>query len=543
MRPRILDCTLRDGGYHTGWRFDAGLVTTYLHTLAAVGVDIVEPGFRALRELPGAGPFAHASDALLDTLDIPPALDVAVMVDADDALAAADDPGAAIVRAFAPRAASRVALVRIAVRLADLGRSRAIAEALARLGYGVGLNLMQVAGIAPARLAQAARDVAGWGCVQILCLADSFGALDPAATARACAAVRTQWRGELGFHAHDNRSLAVANTLAAIAHGACVADCTVAGMGRGAGNAALELLLCELDTGGAHDERLRELQRLCERYFVPLRRRHGWGPGFYYHYCALRGIHPMFAQTLIGDPRYSPEERFAALRALAARDASRFSRSEIALTMHAFAPAAPPAAARAAPDLGRFAGAEVLLIGAGDGARRHVRELGDYIRARRPLVLALNRQDALDPHLVDAFVCIDALRLLCEASHLAASGKPVWTPRRLHDAQTRATLRDATVLDYDCELRGHCFEARRDGCVLPAPLACAYALALCVAGGARRVLLAGFDGFAAGDPRQQEMLELLALARPALERAGLTLAAATPTSYPVDQGELHAVAS
>jgi 4-hydroxy 2-oxovalerate aldolase len=39
--PILLDCTLRDGGYHNNWDFDSSLIQEYLNAVAAAGVDYV----------------------------------------------------------------------------------------------------------------------------------------------------------------------------------------------------------------------------------------------------------------------------------------------------------------------------------------------------------------------------------------------------------------------------------------------------------------------------------------------------------------------
>ena len=45
------------------------------------------------------------------------------------------------------------------------------------------------------------------------------------------------------MHAHNNQQLAFANTIEACAQGVSYLDATMSGMGRGAGNCAMELLL------------------------------------------------------------------------------------------------------------------------------------------------------------------------------------------------------------------------------------------------------------------------------------------------------------
>ena len=46
---KILDCTLRDGGYYNTWDFSSDLIHQYLDSMQAAGVDVVELGFRTLK--------------------------------------------------------------------------------------------------------------------------------------------------------------------------------------------------------------------------------------------------------------------------------------------------------------------------------------------------------------------------------------------------------------------------------------------------------------------------------------------------------------
>ena len=46
---KILDCTLRDGGYYTDWDFNDSLVNNYLDLAKHLPIDIVEVGYRGNR--------------------------------------------------------------------------------------------------------------------------------------------------------------------------------------------------------------------------------------------------------------------------------------------------------------------------------------------------------------------------------------------------------------------------------------------------------------------------------------------------------------
>jgi len=538
MTIRIIDCTLRDGGYYNNWCFPRQLVEEYLAAMSAAEVDIVEIGFRNFPQTSFLGPYAYSTDAFLQTLNIPAGTTLGVMIDAKTVLCASASPQQAVDALFQPRSASPVEWVRIAAHLGEIEHCQPIVARLRELGYRVGLNMMQAAGKPDGRITELARIAASWGTLEVLYFADSFGSMDRAEVERVSRALADGWTGALGIHTHNNKSLAVQNTLTAIDCGVTFLDATVTGMGRGAGNAEIEILLCELEIRGLKQSRLEELTSLCANGFQPLKDQYGWGASFFYHYSALHNIHPMFAQTLMGDPRYSPREKFSALRSLASRNSTSFSLSEIERSLHSFRDDSPLDEGAAATDLGTFAGADVLLVGAGGSVQQYTTDIELFIRDHRPLVLTLNHQSALDAGLVDGIICVDQFRLLYEADFLATCGKPVYSARRFQDDETRSRLQQSDMREYDCVLQADRFEARLNGCVIPVPLAFAYALALCIAGKARRIFLVGFDGFSADDSRQAEMLQLFRIVAPSC--ANLAVTALTPTNYPVTQGSIYA---
>ena len=79
---KLLDCTLRDGGYYNQWDFSPDLVDAYLNAIAASGVDIVELGFRAFKTSGFKGASAFTTDDYLNTLSLPEGPQYGVMVDA-----------------------------------------------------------------------------------------------------------------------------------------------------------------------------------------------------------------------------------------------------------------------------------------------------------------------------------------------------------------------------------------------------------------------------------------------------------------------------
>jgi 4-hydroxy 2-oxovalerate aldolase len=275
-----------------------------------------------------------------------------------------------------------------------------------------------------------------------------------------------------------------------------------------------------------------------EKYFQPLKDEYRWGPNLFYHYSALNNIHPMFAQTLLSEQRYSAEEQFSVIESLAAFEARSFDRAEVDRLLNPFEVQeqgethAPPA------DLSELTGATVLIVGAGESAQTYAKDIQIFIEQHHPTVLTLNHQASIELDLVDGVICVDQHRLAYETDFLATCNKPIYTAERLLRPSIRELLENADLRQYNCILEADSFAAHDGGCVIPVPLAFGYALALCISAKVKRIFLVGFDGFSSDDSRQQQMLQLLRLTEP--HRSQLAMTALTPTNYPIAQGSLYA---
>jgi len=139
--------------------------------------------------------------------------------------------------------------VRIATHVTEGDISEQHIAAAKEMGlFTVGF-LMMVHASAPEKVADQARLMESYGADYIN-LADSAGYMLPEDVAARVKAVKSVVSIPVGFHAHNNLSLAIANSLAAIDAGATYIDATLRGMGAGAGNAQLEVLASVLQRKG-----------------------------------------------------------------------------------------------------------------------------------------------------------------------------------------------------------------------------------------------------------------------------------------------------
>lgn len=520
----LLDCTFRDGGYYTDWNFSPVLVNDYFAAMKAAQVDVVELGFRFAENCGFKGPFAYTTDAYLRSLAIPDDLTIGVMLNGAD-LCTPLGPLGTVERLFTdPAEASPVDLVRFACHYHELPQALQAADWLAVRGYRVGLNLMQISERSRTEIEDLARMASG-AALDVLYFADSMGSMTPDDTARIAGWFRTQWSGPLGIHTHDNLGLALANTLRARAEGVTWLDATVTGMGRGPGNARTEELVIEAETLRGRKANLVPLMALIRKHFRTMKAHYGWGTNPYYYLAGKYGIHPTYIQEMMGDARYEEEDIFAVIDHLRADGGRKFSFNTLDVARHFFRGEPRGSWSPATAMQGR----EVLILGSGQGAAAHRPAIESYIRRARPLVLALNIQTPIHEGLIDLRIASHPVRLLADAEAHARQSQPLITPASMLPESLRAQFGSKTLLDFGLGIEPGRFIFSDMHCTAPTALVIAYALAAATSGGASRILLAGFDGYPPGDPRNEEMEEMLSTFAETV--SDNLVAAITPTRY------------
>ncbi len=238
----ILDTTLRDGQHAMAHQFTPQQAADVAQALDAAGVGTIEVSHGD--GLAGSSiqyGFAAAGDAeylkAVSNVIAPGKLGILLLpgVGTQEDLQMAREHGAA------------------AARVATHCTEADIAEQHIRLASQLGMRpigvLMMTHMVEPPKLVEQARIMAGAGA-ELVYLMDSAGAMLPADAAARVEALKSALNIPVGFHAHNNLSLAIANTLAAIKAGADSVDGCLRGLGAGSGNAQLEVLIGVLQKQG-----------------------------------------------------------------------------------------------------------------------------------------------------------------------------------------------------------------------------------------------------------------------------------------------------
>lgn len=263
---RVLDATIRDGGLCNNFEFSDEFVKELYETNIKCGVDYMEFGYKASKKMFnkadfGKWKFCDEEDIRAIVGDNNTDLKIAVMADVGRCDFKTD---------FLPKSESVIDMVRVACYIHQIPSAIEMIEHFHNLGYETTCNIMAISQANTEQITQAL-EMLGESSVDVIYLVDSYGSLYPENTSELAKLYLKAVEGKgkkIGFHAHNNQNLAFANTVETLSYGVSYLDVTVQGMGRGAGNCAMELLLGFLKNP---KYQIYDLLKFIEDYMLPLK--------------------------------------------------------------------------------------------------------------------------------------------------------------------------------------------------------------------------------------------------------------------------------
>lgn len=293
---KILDCTLRDGGYYTNWDFDDATLGPYLKAMDSLPVDVVEVGYRSNPSAGYLGQFGYSPVSSLKVIKASCSKKIAIMLN-EKSVRTGD------LETLLMPISGIVDIVRLAVDPSNFDRALDLSRAIRKMGFIVSFNMMymstwkSIEGIY-AKIANLE------GAADVFCMVDSFGGITPEEVKDTVSGIREVSSITLGFHGHDNLELGLINTLTAMKLGVEYVDATILGMGRGAGNLKLELLLSYLNRRDGVDVDFNVLSDAIVA-FEPLRDKYRWETSLPYMISGANDIPQKEVMSWVSNRLYS----------------------------------------------------------------------------------------------------------------------------------------------------------------------------------------------------------------------------------------------
>lgn len=281
----VIDCTVRDGGLMNKWQFTMDQVKEIAQANTAAGVDYMEIGYRASTDV--FSPEEYGPWRFCNEVDLEP---IAAITKGKVKLSMMVDIGRTMPEDILPFEDSVIDTVRIACYAAQISEATEMANHTIGLGYETFLNIMAITNEIDSEIISCLQEVDKIKDLKGIYVVDSFGSMSMARTVELVQLYKKYCPNlEIGFHGHNNLQLALANTLCALENGVTYADASFFGMGRGAGNCPLELILPQINANGYKVEHVMEV---IEKWITKLHAELHWGYHMPYICTGLANSHP-----------------------------------------------------------------------------------------------------------------------------------------------------------------------------------------------------------------------------------------------------------
>ena len=337
-RIKLLDCTLRDGGYINDWRFGEEAIPDMIEKLEQTKVDVLEIGFLKNEPYQRDRTVFNSMEQVKALIpEKKQGIQYAVMCEVVnplplDMLASADAESAEIIRVIVWKT-KRTPDGAVVDALED---GFAYCKGIVEKGYKLCVQ--------PARVSQ-------YSDAEFVSMVRRFSELDPMAIY-----VVDSWGTEnaesllhymhladdnmpahiaLGYHGHNNMMQALGVSQAMLKEGFArdlMIDASVYGIGRGAGNLNLEIIAKYLSEQYGKVYNVPPMLWIYERYIEAIYAKERWGFSIPYYMTAIYNCNPAYANYCANELALSCKEIDAALKKLKLGERVIFSRSAIDIT-------------------------------------------------------------------------------------------------------------------------------------------------------------------------------------------------------------------
>lgn len=286
---RILDCTLRDGGYVNNWEFDNETARSIIQSVYDSGVRYIEIGILGNGGIAGKGTkfstFEEMEPLLIDRKSD---CHYAVMINQAEASKFV----------IPPRSDCTVDMIRLAYFKRELKDALAFAYELKMKGYIVFLQAMATFMYSDEELRDMLKEVDHIKPAAFY-MVDSFSNMYPEDVESLENKILDVLSPdiEFGFHAHNNMQMAFANVIKFMSvetDRTLFVDGSIYGMGRGAGNVPIELIMEYLDKGKAQFN-VSYILKAFQEHLKPIFDQYYWGYAHPYFLTAAKDMNSVYS--------------------------------------------------------------------------------------------------------------------------------------------------------------------------------------------------------------------------------------------------------
>lgn len=290
-KVKLLDCTLRDGGYINDWKFENCNIVSIFKRLVNANIDIIEIGFIDDRR-----PFDNDRSIMPNTDCIS---EIYGKLDKKNSeIVGMIDYGTCDIKNIKPCSESYIDGIRVIFKKHLMHEAMEYCRKLKELGYKVYSQLVSITSYNDNELLELV-DLANDVKPYAVSMVDTYGLLQQEELLHYYKILDNKLNTDIniGFHAHNNLQLAYANVLAFLNYKGnhnIIVDGTLYGMGKSAGNAPLELIAMTLKEKYNKKYNINSLLESIAESIIDFYSNAPWGYNIFFYLSSLNKCHPNY---------------------------------------------------------------------------------------------------------------------------------------------------------------------------------------------------------------------------------------------------------
>lgn len=386
-RVRLLDCTLRDGGYMNNWKFGEKNIRYIIDHCSKAGIDIIECGF--LSDVKYVKGYSIFPDTKTTNEFIPDKKDNRLYV---AMIAIGEKEIHPDKLSFAKE--SKIKGIRLTFHPEETKKAFNWAKLLMKKGYKV---FMQPVGSANYDDETLLRLIGKINQLRpyAFYLVDTLGTMYQKDISRILYLVDNNLAPDihLGFHSHNNLQMSFANAQELIHFSTkrkMIIDCCIYGMGRGAGNLCTELLADYLNQTGMKQYQVIPILECIDECIMYYFAKFPWGYSAAYFLASSKKCHPNYASYLLSKQKLSAYSISNLLDQLSETERLTFHKEAITDLYQKYQVHAVDDRVDREWQAEKVKGKKVLIIGTGTTIRSHEKRIRHYIEKHHPFVISVN---------------------------------------------------------------------------------------------------------------------------------------------------------
>lgn len=293
---KLLDCTLRDGGYVNDWEFGHDNIVTIFERLISAGVDILEVGFLDDRRTFDLNrtimPTTKCTDKIFGKLDKKETMIVAMI-----------DYGTCDISNLSPCEDSYIDGIRVIFKKHVMNEAIAFCHKVKKLGYKVFVQAVSITSYSDRELLDLV------GLVNELepyamSLVDTYGLLHQDNLLHYFQLLNYNLKSSIaiGYHSHNNFQLAYSNSMEVLnepVDRTVLIDASLYGMGKSAGNLPIELISMYMNNTFGRSFNISQMLEAIDISIMPFYRKSPWGYNLFFYIAASNNCHPNYVSFLM----------------------------------------------------------------------------------------------------------------------------------------------------------------------------------------------------------------------------------------------------